>query len=108
MWIYEYDDWPNFTWQAERLSAKLADIRHRQGPLLGRMENLGFDLKREASLEILTTDVVKSSAIEGENLTLRAMESRRRRRVVRGSSRFFNQPAGMLKNLYASVESSER
>ena len=32
------------------------------------MENLGFELKREASLSTLTHDVVKSSAIEGENL----------------------------------------
>lgn len=33
------------------------------------MESLGFDLKREASLTVLTSDVVKSSAIEGEILS---------------------------------------
>jgi len=33
------------------------------------MEGLGFELKREASLSTLTNDVVKSSAIEGENLS---------------------------------------
>lgn len=32
------------------------------------MENLGFTLKNEASLNMLTNDVVKSSAIEGERL----------------------------------------
>lgn len=32
------------------------------------MEGIGFDLKREASLRMLTNDVVKSSVIEGENL----------------------------------------
>ena len=32
------------------------------------MENLGFTLKNEASLNMLTNDVVKSSAIEGEHL----------------------------------------
>ena len=68
MWIHEHQDWPNFTWDAETLASKLADIRHRQGRLLGRMEGLGFELKREASLSTLTNDVVKSSAIEGENL----------------------------------------
>jgi hypothetical protein len=41
-------------------------IRHRQGRLLGRMEGLGFELKREASLSTLTNNVVKSSAIEGK------------------------------------------
>jgi len=43
-------------------------MRHRQGRLLGRMEGLGFEFRREASLGNLTNDVVKSSAIEGENL----------------------------------------
>lgn len=69
MWIHEHQDWPNFRWDAETLASKLADIRHRQGRLLGRMEGLGFELKCEASLSTLTNDVVKSSAIEGENLS---------------------------------------
>ena len=33
------------------------------------------------------------------------MEGRRPRRLVRDRLRFFNQPAGMLQNLYAGVES---
>lgn len=36
--------------------------------LLGRMEGLGFELKREASLRTLTNEIVKSSAIEGKIL----------------------------------------
>lgn len=46
----------------------LAAVRHRQGRLLGRMEAVGFDLRSEANLAVLTSDVVKSSAIEGEVL----------------------------------------
>lgn len=68
MWIYKHQDWPNFIWDAQRLASKLAEVRHRQGRLIGRMEGLGFELKREASLSTITRDVVKSSAIEGENL----------------------------------------
>jgi Fic family protein len=68
MWIHEYQNWPNFTWNAQTLFSKLADIRYRQGHLLGQMEGLGFELKQEASLNTLTNDVVKSSAIEGEHL----------------------------------------
>ena len=68
MWIHEEQNWPNFTWSAEKLASKLADIRHRQGRLLGRMESLGFELRREASLRTLTDNIVKSSAIEGEHL----------------------------------------
>ncbi len=68
MWIHEHQNWTHFTWDAGALAEKLAAIRYAQGRLLGRMEGLGFDLKREATLNILTRDVVKSSAIEGEVL----------------------------------------
>ena len=47
------------------LSSKLAEIRYRQGLLLGRMVSVGFDLQQEASLNVLTNEIVKSSAIEG-------------------------------------------
>ena len=81
MWIYEDKNWPNFTWDAHFLVAKLSDIRHRQGRLLGRMENLGFELKQEASLCSLTSDIVKSSAIEGENLNSQEVRSSIARRL---------------------------
>lgn len=68
MWIYEHQDWPDFTWDAKKLVSKLADIRHMQGRLLGKMEHIGFELKNEANLITLTNDIVKSSAIEGEML----------------------------------------
>jgi Fic family protein len=68
MWIHEHKNWTKFTWNIEPLSIKLADVKYHQGRLLGKMENLGFDLKQEASFKILTNDVIKSSAIEGEML----------------------------------------
>lgn len=81
MWIYEHQNWPNFSWDAAYLASKLADVRHHQGRLLGRMENFGFELKREASLNTLTNDVVKSSAIEGENLNPEEVRSSIARRL---------------------------
>ncbi len=67
-WIYEQKGWPALSWEEKALTTKLVEIRHRQGRLLGRMEQLGFELRQEASLGTLTNDVVKSSAIEGEAL----------------------------------------
>ncbi|MDF1622487.1 MAG: DUF4172 domain-containing protein [Pseudohongiella nitratireducens] len=81
MWVHEQSDWPDFSWDAKALTSKLADIRHRQGRLLGKMEGLGFELKREASLRTLTSDVVKSSAIEGENLNPEEVRSSIARRL---------------------------
>ena len=81
MWIYEHQNWPDFTWNSAALAARLADIRYRQGRLLGRMESLGFAFKREANLGTLTRDVMKSSAIEGENLNPRQVRSSIARRL---------------------------
>lgn len=67
-YIHEKAGWPGFTWDGESLAAPLAAVRHRQGRLLGKMDALGFDLRTEASLIVLTRDVVNSSAIEGETL----------------------------------------
>lgn len=67
-YIHEQAGWPELTWDSDLLTAPVADVRHRQGRLLGRMESLGFKLQAEASLSVLTADVVKSSAIEGEAL----------------------------------------
>ena len=68
MWIHEHQNCPNFTWDDTRLTSKLANTRHRQGHLLGKMEYLGFKLRNEATLNTLTSDIIKSSAIEGETL----------------------------------------
>ena len=68
MFIHEKPGWPDFSWNSELLSPKLSALRYREGELLGRMKSLGFDLRMEANLSILTDDVVKTSAIEGENL----------------------------------------
>ena len=67
-YIHELPDWPDFTWDAQVLARALSAVRHRQGRHLGRMEALGFELRTEASVTALTEDVVKSSAIEGEEL----------------------------------------
>jgi Fic family protein len=81
MWIHERQNWPIFTWEAEALASKLASLRYAQGRLLGRMESLGFDLRREASLNTLTRDVVKSSAIEGQKLNPEEVRSSIARRL---------------------------
>ncbi|MBL0318435.1 MAG: Fic family protein [Alphaproteobacteria bacterium] len=68
MYIYQQKHWPDFTWNEGKLSILLADVRHSQGRLLGRMEGLGFSLRSEAALQTLTQDVIKTSEIEGEKL----------------------------------------
>lgn len=67
-YIYQKKNWPNFTWDSELLLPLLGKVRSLQGMLVGKMDGLGFDLKNEASLEMISQDVIKSSEIEGEIL----------------------------------------
>lgn len=80
-YIHELPDWPKFTWDQKKLAPKLADVRHRQGRLIGRMEGLGFVLRNEAVLATLTLDVLKSSEIEGEILNHEQVRSSIARRL---------------------------
>jgi Fic family protein len=68
VYIHERSEWPAFSWDSERISQRLVEVRHQQGRLIGRMEGLGFQLRTEAVLDTLTEDVLKSSEIEGEKL----------------------------------------
>lgn len=81
MYIHERKDWPNFSLNQAQLSVLLAEVRHLQGRLLGRMETLGFPLREEATLETLTQDVIKTSEIEGEKLDLQQVRSSLARRL---------------------------
>jgi Fic family protein len=80
-YIHERPGWPELTWDEGTLATPLARVRHQQGRLLGRMEALGFDVRADASLAVLTTDVVKSSAIEGETLNPNEVRSSIARRL---------------------------
>jgi Fic family protein len=81
MYIHERKEWPEFAWDQIKLAPLLAEVRHAQGRLLGRMEALGFHLREEATLQTLTQDVVKTSAIEGEKLDEGAVRSSLARRM---------------------------
>ncbi|MBA2329286.1 MAG: Fic family protein [Flavisolibacter sp.] len=80
-YIYQLPNWPQFHWDQNKLAKILAEVRHRQGRLLGRMEGLGFNLQKEATLQTLTLDVLKSSEIEGEILDREQVRSSIARRL---------------------------
>jgi Fic family protein len=67
-YIHELAEWPAFRWDEAALATQLAAVRHRQGRLLGQMQEQGFAFQEEAVLVTLTEDVLKSSEIEGEIL----------------------------------------
>lgn len=80
-YIWQKNDWPHWTYDHKRLAPLLAQVHWAQGHLLGRMHDLGFDLRDQATLRILTDDVLKTSEIEGEKLNPDSVRSSIARRL---------------------------
>lgn len=81
MYIHQRKEWPSLIWDDKQILVPLSKVRNLQGKLLGKMEALGFSLKEEALLEILTVDVVKSNEIEGAFLDADQVRSSIARRL---------------------------
>lgn len=68
MWIWQGPDWPTFSFDADRLAAAVADYRHRAAQLAGGAARLAVADRQEALVDLLVSEAIKTSAIEGERL----------------------------------------
>jgi Fic family protein len=80
-YIYETESWPNFTWDADRVSPLLSEVRYLQGVLFGRLDALGFSVRDNTILSSIAEEIQKSSAVEGEILDLAKIRSSVARRL---------------------------
>ena len=80
-YIWQRPDWPQWRYDIRRLVALLAHVHQTQGRLLGRMQDLGLALREQATLQVLTEDVLKTSEIEGELLNVASVRSSIARRL---------------------------
>lgn len=80
-YIYQNENWTDFTWEKSFVSNALGEVRLLQGKILGQIHSLGFLSKEQKNLEMLTLDVIKSSEIEGEKLNYQQVRSSIARRL---------------------------
>jgi Fic family protein len=80
-YIHECPEWPRFRYDETKLLPLVAEVRHRQGRLIGKMAGLGFQQRAEASLSNLTAEIIKSNAIEGNFLDVNEVRSSIARRL---------------------------
>ena len=80
-YIWQLPDWPHLRFDAAALAAPLAQVHRAQGMLAGRMAELGLAQRDQATLQVLTQEVITTSAIEGERLDLDAVRSSVARRL---------------------------
>jgi Fic family protein len=74
-YIYQNTDWAKFFWNGEKILKLLSEVKLAQGFLLGKMSSLGFEIKNNALVNVLTENILKSSEIEGEILNAEQVRS---------------------------------
>ena len=79
--IWQASDWPQLHYDLTALAEPMARVSRAQGMLLGRLADVGWGLRDEASLAALTDDVLKTSEIEGEHLNAASVRSSIARRL---------------------------
>jgi Fic family protein len=78
-WIWQSDNWINFTWEDEIILPKTRQIHQKIGILLGQSQH---DLAKEQfTLDTLLANLVASSAIENETLNVYSLRSSLARRL---------------------------
>ena len=65
IYIWQYPEWPSFTWNDSRLIALLSEVRNLEGMIQGMMDGLGFNVQSMTALNVMTEDVLRSNEIEG-------------------------------------------
>lgn len=74
-WIWQQPDWPNFRWKFDTLAPLLRDCQHAYGQLAGMAGAVAGDVQAEEALDALLSNIVTSSAIEGERLDVGSVRS---------------------------------
>jgi Fic family protein len=80
-YIWQRPEWIEWQFDSGHLSELLSKVTLERGRLLGSMQALGFKFAEEATLRVLTEDVIKSSEIEGEKLNPESVRSSLARRL---------------------------
>ncbi len=81
VWNWQRNDWPIFTWDASRLADAEKQFLLGGGILLGAAQHLGQDQQDNVRVEIMSTEALTTSEVEGEILDRVSLQSSIRRRL---------------------------
>jgi Fic family protein len=75
LYIWQKEGWPELSFDAPSLSAKLGEVTRGQGLLYGRLTDVGLVMQDQTRLQMLTEEVLRTSEIEGERLDTDSVRS---------------------------------
>lgn len=79
IWNWQRPDWPKFTYDASALAALEAEFLKEAGILIGAFRHLDADEKDLLTIDLISTEALKTSEIEGEMLNRDSLQSSIRR-----------------------------
>ena len=80
-WNWQQPDWPEFTWDGNRLAAAEHQFLLGGGVLVGTVKHLGTEERDQFTIEALSTAAVTTSEIEGEVLDRASVQSSLRKQL---------------------------
>jgi Fic family protein len=75
IWNWQLADWPNFTYNASQLDHFEKRFLLGAGVSFGAIKHLSEDDKRHLTIELISNEALKTSAIEGEYLNRDSLQS---------------------------------
>jgi len=67
-WIWQQTDWPNFRYEKRAFEDRDNSFRISSERLMGRFEALPKTYREDAIIDLMLSEAIKTSAIEGEML----------------------------------------
>ncbi|BDD02483.1 Fic family protein [Persicobacter psychrovividus] len=65
---YNHQDWPNFTFDPQKVYMLLADVMEHYGAVKGRFTDSSLEITNEVITKMMADEIVSSAEIEGEYL----------------------------------------
>jgi len=78
-WNWQDKDWPHFRWDAATLEKLEQSFLHQAGVVSGCLKHMSEDEKSSLTVELISTEAVKTSEIEGDILDRDSVQSSVRR-----------------------------
>jgi Fic family protein len=80
-WNWEQEDWPNFRYDSSALKKYEEQFLHRSGLLFGAYKHINDEEKDTLKVDLISTEALKTSEIEGEFLNRDSIQSSIRRNL---------------------------
>ncbi|WP_029133871.1 Fic family protein [Sedimenticola selenatireducens] len=74
-WIWQQPDWPDFRYDNSALNDRELEFRLNSERLAGRFDALPMASQEDATIDLMLSEAIKTSAIEGEDLDRESVRS---------------------------------